>query len=365
MMLNARLRKIFSIFLLLIFIFLLLACAGAYWLYTYRLTAPLPTSEDWQYTIPTGTSLNTIAEDLNRQGQLDTLTAFAWVYLARLEKKAQQIKAGEYAIPAGTSPQGLLTIFTSGKTIQYSLTIPEGINFRELIIAVQAHPKIKHTLKNLDAASVMQAIGIKHEQYPEGLFYPDTYNFPANTTDVAFLQRAYQLMATELETAWQQRVDNLPLKTPYEALTLASIVEKETGVASERAQIAGVFIRRLQKGMRLQTDPTVIYALGEAYDGNIRSKDLEVDSPYNTYRYTGLPPTPIALPSKAALQAAVNPDKGDSLYFVAKGDGSHYFSATQTEHSCAVIQYQLKDKAPAKYRQWCGQYPSCSACRAN
>ncbi|ALG68776.1 endolytic transglycosylase MltG [Beggiatoa leptomitoformis] len=364
-MLNSFLRKTIRLIFIFTLCLTLVIGGGAYWFYTYQLNAPLSASQDWQYTIPSGTSLNAIADDLSQQGKLDKLTAFVWVYAARFEKKAQLIKAGEYAIPVGTTPQGLLDIFMSGKTIQYSLTIPEGVNFRELINAVHAHPKIKHTLKSIDNKEIMQALGLPSEQNPEGLFYPDTYSFPANTTDIAFLQRAYQTMETTLQTAWQSRTTNLPFKNAYEVLILASIVEKETGVTYERPEIAGVFIRRLQKGMRLQTDPTVIYALGVSYDGNIRSKDLEIDSPYNTYRYAGLPPTPIALPGKAAIQAVVNPAEGDSLYFVAKGDGSHYFSASQTEHSCAVIQYQLKGKALTKYKQWCGQYPSCNACRSD
>jgi UPF0755 protein len=189
----------------------------------------------------------------------------------------------------------------------------------------------------------MEAIGVS-ENHPEGLFFPDTYYFPNHTTDRDFLLRAYRMMQQKLAAAWGQRAENLPLQTPYEALILASIVEKETSAAQERAQIAGVFVRRLLKGMRLQTDPTVIYGLGEEFDGNIRRKDLRTDHPYNTYLRAGLPPTPIALPSQASIEAVLHPAAGKTLYFVARGDGSHYFSTTLDEHNAAVRKYQLKPK---------------------
>ncbi len=335
---------------------------GGYWLYKYRLTAPLPLYEDVRYTVPSNSTLRQVAIELMDEGLLDYPTALAWVSLARFQKKAHRIKAGEYLIEEGTTPQQLLDIMIAGKTIQHTLTIPEGWNFRQMMAAVRKHPELVQTLGDIDNAAIMAKLGWK-KRHPEGRFYPDTYHFPTGTTDVKFLQRAYKIMETELKAAWEKRSDDLPLKTPYEALILASIIEKETGAAEERPLIARVFVRRLEKNMRLQTDPTVIYALGEAFDGNIRKRDLRIKNPYNTYVYKGLPPTPIAMPGRAAIHAAVNPVESDALYFVAKGNGSHQFSATYREHRCAVIEYQLKNKSPRRYRSQCRKYPRCAACR--
>ena len=199
---------------------------------------------------------------------------------------------------------------------------------------------MKKTLDYSDLDNLLVQLGYP-KQHPEGLFFPDTYHFPRATTDKEFLQRAYQRLQTVLEEEWQQRAENLPYQSAYEALIMASIIEKETGLASERETIAGVFVRRLNKKMKLQTDPTVIYAMGQQFDGNIRKKDLSIDSPYNTYRYKGLPPTPIALAGREAIYAALQPQDGKALYFVAKGDGSHYFSETLAEHNSAVAKYQL------------------------
>ncbi len=345
---------------------LLLLCAAAvgygYWIYQEQLLKPLPLENELVYELPPRTGLTQVADDFQQRGLLTWPAAKLWVVLARWNQQATRIKSGEYAISAGTTPQGLLNILISGQAIQYGLTIPEGLNFRELMALVRKHPKLEQTLTGLDDAGIMEKLGYGGE-HPEGRFYPDTYHFPTRTTDVSFLQRAYRKMEQELEDAWQQRVDGLPLKTPYEALILASLVEKETGDPAERPQIAGVFVRRLQQNMLLQTDPTVIYALGEAYDGNIRQADLQVDNPYNTYRYGGLPPTPIALPGRAALLAAVQPKEGDTLFFVASGNGQHYFSANLAEHECAVIQYQIKGKNNARFRSRCQQYPQCAACQ--
>ena len=314
------------------------------------------------YTVKPNTTLRKVSMDLMEKELLDYPTALAWVSLARFQKRAHLIKAGEYIIPLGTTPQQMLDIMIAGRTIQHSLTILEGWNFRQMMAAIRKHPQIVQTLGDIDKATIMAKLGWP-DQHPEGRFYPDTYHFPTGTTDVKFLQRAYRIMERELKAAWEKRRDDLPLDTAYEALILASIVEKETGVAEERPLIAGVFVRRLKKDMRLQTDPTVIYALAEAFDGDIRKRDLKIDSPYNTYRYKGLPPTPIAMPGRAALYAVAEPADGETLFFVSKGDGSHYFSATNREHECAVIEYQLKDKAPKTYRRRCRRYPSCPACR--
>ncbi|MBI3774578.1 MAG: endolytic transglycosylase MltG, partial [Gammaproteobacteria bacterium] len=216
--------------------------------------------------------------------------------------------------------------------------------------AVAAQDKLTHTLTGLADAEVMVKLGYP-ERHPEGRFLPDTYAFPKGTTDVDFLRRAYASMHEYLQRAWPERDTNLPLASMNDALTLASIVEKETGAPHERPLIAGVFVRRLQKGMRLQTDPTVIYGLGDRYDGNIRRRDLEAETPYNTYRIKGLPPTPIALPGKDAINAALHPEGGDALYFVARGDGTHEFSSSIEQHNRAVMKYQIKPALAATQKR--------------
>ncbi len=235
----------------------------------------------------------------------------------------------------------LLQQMVDGEVIQHTLTLVEGWSFKQVMVALRAHHAIRATLQGLTAAEIMSRLGYAG-QHPEGRFFPDTYHFPKATSDIEFLRRAYSAMAERLEQEWVAREPDLPLKSAYEALILASIIEKESAVSAERAEIAGVFIRRLNKGMRLQTDPTVIYGMGEAYDGNIRRRDLRHDTPYNTYTRKGLPPTPIAMPGGEAIHAALHPASAESLYFVARGDGTHYFSATLEEHNRAVRKYQLK-----------------------
>jgi UPF0755 protein len=262
-------------------------------------------------------------------------------FLARLRGLASKLKAGEYFLPAGTTPPKLLEILSSSHVVQYALTIIEGWTFEQLMAAVRSNPVLEPSLKEITNDQVMKQLGFG-DMHPEGWFFPDTYHFPRGTTDLAFLKRAYMRMESFLDQAWQQRDKDLPLNTPYEALILASIIERETGMPEERGKIAGVFIRRLKRGMLLQTDPTVIYGMGERFDGNIRKRDLSRDTPYNTYLHKGLPPTPIAMPSGAAIHAALNPQQGKSLYFVATGDGGHHFSSTLEEHNRAVRKYQLK-----------------------
>jgi len=344
--------KMLRILFFLLLLFMTAVGSGAYWLYKYHLTAPLALSSHLHYTIEPNSTLRQVAIDLMDKGLLDYPTALAWISLARFQKRAHKIKVGEYLIPEGTTPQQLLDILIAGKTIQYHLTIPEGWNFQQMMAAVRKHPQLVQTLGEINNAAIMAKLGWQN-QHPEGRFYPDTYHFPKGATDVEFLQRAYKKMEKELKAAWETRSDGLPLKNAIEALILASIVEKETGVADERPLIAGVFVRRLKKDMRLQSDPTVIYALGDAYDGNIRRKDLKIKNPYNTYVNKGLPPTPIALLGHAALSATVNPTEGDALYFVATGsEGRHYFSATYHEHRCAVVRFQLKKKTSRR----CNKY---------
>jgi UPF0755 protein len=291
------------------------------------------------YEVKPGAGLITVARDLGRLGLIEHPHFLVWYARWRGEDR---IKAGEYLIESQLTPTRLLDRLLSGDVIRYTLTIPEGWTFSQMLAAVRGHDKIRRTLHTDDGREIMVQLGLPGE-HPEGRFFPDTYQFPAGTTDVAVLQHAYAEMQRHLEQAWQGRAAGLPLANPYEALILASIVEKETGSPGERTRIAGVFIRRLQKNMRLQTDPTVIYGLGADFDGNLRRRDLETDSPYNTYMRAGLPPTPIALPGAAALHAALHPAPGDELYFVSRGDGTHHFSANFDEHTAAVRNYQLNN----------------------
>jgi UPF0755 protein len=263
-----------------------------------------------------------------------------WALWARYQRLGSKIKAGEYALAPGSSPEQLLQLLTSGDVMLRSLTIVEGSTYAELRRAIDKRTDIKHTLNDLSDAELMQLLG-SAERHPEAQFFPDTYQFAKGIADIDILRMAQQRMQRELAAAWATRAPGLLLNSPYEALILASIVEKETALASERPLIAGVFIERLSRGMLLQTDPTVIYGLGANYDGNLRKVDLLRDTPYNTYTRTGLTPTPICLPGAAALRAAVNPQRTGALYFVAtgKGDGSHYFSRNLNEHNAAVQRY--------------------------
>lgn len=297
------------------------------------------------YEVRAGSGLIAVAHDLQRLGLLEHPRLLVWY--ARWHGEADRIRAGEYLIEPQLTPRGLLDKLLGGDVLHHNITIPEGWTFRQMLAAVRAHDKIRQTLTGDDEREIMARLGYPG-QHPEGRFFPDTYQFPAGTTDVALLQHAYQEMQRRLEQAWQGRDPSLPLATPYEALILASIVEKETGSPDERARIAGVFVRRLQRNMRLQTDPTVIYGLGAGFDGNLRRRDLEADTPYNTYTRAGLPPTPIALPGAAALHAALHPAPGDELYFVARGDGTHQFSASFDEHAAAVKDYQLNNGSRRK-----------------
>ncbi|MBF0255773.1 MAG: endolytic transglycosylase MltG [Gammaproteobacteria bacterium] len=320
---------------------LLVAAAGFYQAREFLQTPLNLPAEGRVVNIPPGASLRSIGRDLEAQGLLSSeLMLYAF---ARLNQRANRIQAGEFLLPQGTRPEGLLDILEKGSPVQYQLALIEGWNFQQVLAAVRADPVLEQTLQGLDAAQIMQRLG-RPGEHPEGRFFPDTYSFSRGASDLEFLRRSYQRMSQELERLWPQRSADVPLKEPYEALILASIIEKETGAAEERPEIAGVFSRRLNKGMRLQTDPTVIYGMGAAYDGNIRRQDLKTDTPYNTYTRSGLPPTPICMPGQAALEAALNPKPGDSLYFVARGDGSgtHVFSSNLKDHNKAVREHQLK-----------------------
>lgn len=259
--------------------------------------------------------------------------------LARITGHGADLKAGGYQFETGVTPLDVIEKLARGEVTHYVVTVIEGWEFRKMRAAVDASPALKHDTQNMSDADLMKAIGAA-ETSPEGLFFPDTYLFARGSSDIELYKHAYRAMQKRLNDAWTARAPDLPYKTPYEALVMASIVEKETGQAAERPMIAAVFVNRLRKNMMLQTDPTVIYGVGPAFDGNLRKKDLLTDTPYNTYTRTGLPPTPIALPGLASLAAATTPAPTDALYFVARGDGSSHFSSSLPEHNRAVDKYQ-------------------------
>lgn len=289
-----------------------------------------------------GTSIRTLANQLVDNGWLSNKNYFLiWV---KLHKQATRLQAGEYIIAPGRSLADLLDDITEGDVIHHEITFIEGFTFKQLLVAIRKNSVLTLELNNLSEVEVMDKLGYK-DQHPEGRFYPDTYHFYRGMTDTELLQRAYKSMQEILQDEWDKREQGLPFKTPYEALIMASIVEKESAVAEERPLIAGLFINRLRINMRLQTDPTVIYGI-KNYDGNIRRRDLRKDTPYNTYTRSGLPPTPIAMPGREAIHATLHPDKTDYLYFVAYGDGTgrHQFSTNLKDHEKAVDKYQRKKR---------------------
>lgn len=296
------------------------------------------------YEIRPGTAFRQVSDDLANRGIVESPT-FLRLY-ARFSGQANRIQAGEYRIEAGTSPRELLDVFVSGDVLLYSFTIVEGWTFRELVAALASDAVVEQSITYEDWPAVLESFAADAE-YPEGLFLPQTYSFPRGTRDIDVLRQAYDLMQTTLADEWAGRDENLPINSAYEALILASIIEKETALPSERPLIAGVFTRRLQQRMRLQTDPTVIYGIGVDFNGNLTRRDLRTDTPYNTYTRGGLPPTPIALPGQAAINAAVHPASGTEVYFVATGlgDGSHKFSDTKAEHDAAVKEYLARQRA--------------------
>ncbi len=289
---------------------------------------------------PRGSGYRDLVRQL-RQAQLTQAPEWQWRLLGRELGVSSRLHAGEYALTPGLSPRELLQRMAAGQVLQHHFTIVDGWSFRQLRVALAAESGLVQTLPGLGDADIARRLDIADGK-PEGWFLPETYAWVKGESDVDLLQRAHAAMRKALDQAWAGRDARLGLATPYEVLVLASIIEKETGVAAERPMIAGVFLRRLQYRMRLQTDPTVIYGMGERYDGNIRKRDLETDTPWNTYTRDGLPPTPIALPGLPALQAATHPAAGDELYFVARGDGSHEFSPTLEAHNRAVQKYQLR-----------------------
>ena len=331
---HGRVVRRFLTFIVLV----VLALAGVtYW----WLHQPLPMAgagtEVLELDIEPGTTPRGVARAVVAAGvATDARLLYAWF---RFSGQDRAIKAGNYEIPPGTTPIGLLQKLARGEETLRAVTLVEGWNWRQVRQALAKEEQIKHDAAALNDEALMAQLG-RPGVAPEGRFFPDTYTYAKGSSDIALLRRAMHAMDRHLEAAWAQRAADTPLKSADEALTLASIVEKETGKASDRGQIAGVFVNRLRVGMLLQTDPTVIYGLGEKFDGNLRKRDLQTDTPWNTYTRAGLPPTPIAMPGKASLLAAVQPQATRALYFVAKGDGTSHFSASLEEHNRAVNRYQ-------------------------
>jgi peptidoglycan lytic transglycosylase G len=332
-----------------LFLLLLAAIVAAVMAYRWTTrvyTSPGPLAQVTRIEVAPGSSVRAVVAQLGKRGVLADGRAVD-LYV-RVHGLHPTIKAGTYDIPPQASPVQIFRMLEQGAVVLEQLTVVEGSTFADLRRALDKHPAIVPTLRGKSDAEVMAAIGHPNE-FPEGRFFPDTYRFAARTTDADILKLAYSSMARLLAEAWENKRADLPVKTPYEALVLASIVEKETGLAAERPRIAGVFSARLRRGMRLQSDPTVIYGIGEKYDGDIRSRDLSTDTPYNTYTRAGLPPTPIALAGRGAVLAAVQPEETGDLFFVATGDGSgaHYFSKTLEGHNEAVRRYLARLRNPS------------------
>ena len=324
---------------LIVFLVVLSAIAGLIatnWLHNAQ--SRVVTDQARNIIVANGASMRGFAEQLVYEGLIEEKWSF--LFWARYRNLSSSLKTGEYKIPAAATMSDLLQLVTSGQAVDYPITFIEGWSFKQLREELAKHDQLKHVIGTLDDQSLMKAIGAEGI-HPEGRFYPDTYHYTASMSELDILRRAYERMNVLLDYEWERRAANLPLQDRQQALVLASIIEKETGAEEERPLIASVFINRLRKGMLLQTDPTVIYGMGDSYKGNIRRKDLRIDTPYNTYTRAGLPPTPIAMPGGDAIKAALHPADSDALYFVAKGDGTHYFSATLREHNNAVNKYQI------------------------
>jgi len=318
----------------------------AYGLVAWKLHAaleqPLQLDDVRMLEVVSGDTPSGLFQRLEREG---VLRDSFWLRLHwRLNLSGQTLHSGEYRLLARMTAGELIGLWQRGEVVQHTLTIVEGWNFRQVRTALQASPLVEQTIADLSDREVMALLG-HADLHPEGRFFPDTYSFTRGVTDIELLQRAFVRLESVLADEWQRRGEGLPYKEPYQALIMASIIEKETGVPSERGEIAGVFVRRLARGMLLQTDPTVIYGMGENYRGRITRADLRKPTPYNTYTNAGLPPTPIAMVGREAIHAALHPVEGTSLYFVARGDGSHVFSNTLAEHNRAVREYQLKRRA--------------------
>ena len=319
-----------------------LALGWSAWKINSTIEQPLQVTQERLLDVPTGTNPNRMFYRMEGDGLLKD--AF-WLRLYwRFNMINVPLHTGEYRLTPGMTVEDLFEVWRRGEVVQYSMTLVEGWTFRQVRTALARHEKIRQTLDGLSDSEVMDRLG-HAGVFPEGRFFPDTYRFVRGMSDVELLQQAYMRLDEVLAQEWAQRTTDLPYRDPYQALIMASLVEKETGVPQERGQIAGVFIRRMRLGMMLQTDPTVIYGMGERYNGRITRGDLREPTPYNTYTNAGLPPTPIAMVGREAIHAALNPAAGSSLYFVAKGDGSHIFSDDLDAHNSAVREYQLKRRA--------------------
>ncbi|MER2514049.1 MAG: endolytic transglycosylase MltG [Nitrosomonas ureae] len=325
----------------LLFFSTLIAILLVSWFYLHVHSSVRFPAIPYEISIPAGANLKQVSQQLEDAGII--LNKWTFILLARYHHQESAIKAGDYRFTEDITQTALLKTLTKGDVIQNEIRFIEGWTFAQIRQVLGEHPAIKNLTVGLSEQEILRLIGAS-ETAAEGLFFPDTYYFVRNSSDMEILQRAYQNMKNHLQNSWSDRTESLPLTTPYEALILASIIEKETGLESDRAEIAGVFINRLRKGMRLQTDPTIIYGLGEQFDGNLRKKDLITDQEYNTYTRSGLPPTPIAMPGLASIRAALNPSETDALYFVAKGNGESQFSTNLTDHNKAVTQYQKQQK---------------------
>jgi UPF0755 protein len=322
-------RLLWSSGVLLLLIALLLAATWRH--YTVFRDTPVPLTDSKRFEVVQGDSVAAVIRRLPLAGD----AGFDWRWRLLLRLHPVTIQAGEYDIPVGLRPQQLLDLLASGKVVQYRFTVVEGWTYGQLRAALLARPELEGNPEDLDAATVMARLG-SEEVHPEGWFLPETYAFVRHTPPLEILGRAHHAMQAALAVTWESRADDLPLDSPYQMLILASIVERETGVAQERAEVAGVFTRRLQQGWRLETDPSVIYGLGDGFDGDIRRRDLKADTPYNTYIRYGLPPTPIAMPGLPTLQAVASPVGGTAMFFVSDGQGGHVFSDTLEQHNRAV-----------------------------
>ncbi len=323
---------------ILLWLYIILACGIVRGIFFFlHINSPLHLDSDYPVEVASGSTFNRLVTRLANAGI--TEYGFDMRLYGRLSGRADEIKAGEYLLNPGITHKEFLEKLVAGDVITHQAILVEGWTLRQALNTIQSNPMVITTLDPSDQSQLQSLLNTS--TYPEGLVFPDTYNFSRGTNDSDLLLRAYDLMQAILEEEWAARDVGLPYESPYEALIMASIIERETGLASERQQIAGVFIRRLQQGMRLQTDPTVIYGLGSDFDGDLTRADLQRPSPYNTYLNSGLPPTPIALAGRESIFASLHPDQSDTLYFVARGDGSHYFSSNLEEHQRAVEQYQL------------------------
>lgn len=328
--------RTFKFVLLLVILAFVAAIVGVSWFTSRHL--PMRT-DPTTFSIPAGASLRSAAQVIETAG-ID-IPAWQLELLGRVMGRSAKIKAGSYEVEEGLTALALLDKLTRGDVTLTELVLVEGKTFRQFRALLNEHPDLAHDSQKLSDEKILKLLAAK-ETHPEGLFFPDTYLFNKGSSDLDVLRRAYKAMQSKLAATWEKRESTLPVKTPYELLILASIVEKETGIPADRPQVAAVFVNRLRRGMLLQTDPTVIYGLGERFDGNLRKIDLLTDTPWNTYTRVGLPPTPIAMPGLASLQAAAKPPPSDMLYFVARGDGSSEFSTSLEEHNSAVAKYQKR-----------------------